>query len=226
MTRIDRDGTSFTSDGPSATYRQRLDADFQLALREGGAYFHGESAAHVALRRLARRLDELGTPYAAVGALGMYAHGFRRFTEDVDVVVARASLVVIHDHLEGRGYRPPFAGSKNLVDTADGVRIDLLVAGGFPGDGKEKSVAFPDPAQDVVVIDGVRYVTLPKLVELKLASGMTGGVMRLKDLGDVASMIHALQLPRSFGDQLDAFVRAKFDEMWLAWEADPTKDEF
>jgi hypothetical protein len=207
------------------TYEERLHEDFGWACREADAHFSERSEVQITLRRLARDLDALGIPYAVVGAMAMYAHKFERFTIDVDLIVDRDGLKRLHEALDGRGYLPPFEASKNLRDTQNGVRIDLLVAGSFPGDGKEKSVAFPDPAQDVVVIDGIRYVTLPKLVELKLASGMTGA-RRLKDLGDVESMIHALQLPRRFGDQLDPFVRAKFDEMWLAWEADPTKDEF
>jgi hypothetical protein len=35
--------------------------------------------------------------------------------------------------VEGRGYLPPFAGSKNLRDTESGVRIEFLVAGDYPG---------------------------------------------------------------------------------------------
>ena len=106
-------------------------------------------------------------------------------TDDVDILVTRDGLKAIHDHLEGLGYVPPFTGSKNLRDTEHGVRIEFLIAGEFPGDGKPKPVAFPDPEQAGVVIDGVRYLSLPKLVELKLASGMTGGIHRMKDFADV-----------------------------------------
>ena len=72
-------------------------------------------------------------------------HGFRRFTEDVDILVTRDGLKAIHAHLEGLGYVPPFTGSKNLRDTEHGVRIEFLIAGEFPGDGKPKPVAFPGP---------------------------------------------------------------------------------
>ncbi|MFO0887690.1 MAG: hypothetical protein U0790_00940 [Isosphaeraceae bacterium] len=48
-------------------------------------------------------------------------------------------------------------------------------------------------------LDGVRYLSLPALVQLKLASGMTGGVHRLKDLADVVSLIDALRLPPNSG---------------------------
>ena len=68
---------------------------------------------------------------------------------------------------------PPFTGSKNLRDAEHGVRVEFLIAGEFPGDGKPKAVAFPEPTEAGILIDGIRFLSLPKLVELKLASGMT-----------------------------------------------------
>jgi len=58
-------------------------------------------------------------------------------------------------------------------------------------------------------------VALPRLVEMKLASGMTAP-HRLQDLADVLRLIQAAELPREFGAQLDPYVRDKFDELWLA----------
>jgi hypothetical protein len=69
-----------------------------------------------------------------------------RFTEYVDILVGRDDLKRIHEKLEGRGYVPPFPGSKNLRDAQTGVRIEFLVTGAFPGDGKPKPVAFPEPS--------------------------------------------------------------------------------
>jgi hypothetical protein len=106
--------------------------------------------------------------------MALDAHGFRRLTVDVDILVTRDGLRTIHEKLEGLGFVPPFEGSKNLRDTEHGVRIEFLLAGGYPGDGKPKPVAFPDPAKVGVEIDGIRYLRLSSLIELKLASGMTG----------------------------------------------------
>src|SRR5258708_33450261 len=100
--------------------------------------------------------------------------GPRRFTKSVDFPATADGLKTIHEKLEGLGYVPPFTGSKQLRDTESGVRIEFLVAGQFPGDGKPKPVAFPDPSEAATRIDGIAYLQLPKLVELKLASGMTG----------------------------------------------------
>ena len=73
------------------------------------------------------------------------------------------------------------------------------MAGQYPGDGKPKPVAFPDPASAAIEIDGVKYLKLDKLIELKLASGMTGGVNRMKDLVDVVELIQICGLPADTG---------------------------
>src|SRR5437879_5044883 len=127
------------------TYEQQLDRDRRWALLEGSMHFEKESAVHKTLQRIAHKLDELGIPYTIAGGMALFFHGFRRFTEDVDILVTRDGLAAIHEQLEGRGYLPPFAGSKNLRDADTGVRIEFLVAGEYPGDGQPKPVAFPDP---------------------------------------------------------------------------------
>src|SRR5579862_2118440 len=170
------------------TYEERLNRNSRWALDEGGLFFEGKGAVPETLQRVTRRLNELGIPYAVVGGMALFQHGFRRFTEDVDLLVTRDGLKAIHEQLEGRGYLPPFSGSKNLRDTTSGVKIEFLVTGGFPGDGEPKPVAFPDPAEVAVEMNGAKYIRLPKLIELKLASGMTGA-NRLKDLADVQELI-------------------------------------
>ena len=93
------------------------------------------------------------------------------------------------------------------------MRIEFLVTGDYPGDGKPKPVAFPDPEQAGIERDGIRWLNLPALVELKLASGMTTPG-RLKDLADVQELIRLLRLPADFAEQLQPFVREKYGELW------------
>lgn len=196
----------------AANYEDRLRANFDWALREGSMHFEEESGVQKALRRLARRLDDLGVPYAVAGGMALFFHGFRRFTEDVDVLVNRDGLKRIHDALEGLGYVPPFTGSKNLRDAVTGVKIEFLVTGDFPGDGQPKPVAFPEPASVAVELSGVKFLSLPALVELKLASGMTNP-RRGKDLVDVQELIAVCNLDEGFAEQLNPFVRDKFVEL-------------
>jgi hypothetical protein len=60
---------------------------------------------------------------------------------------------------------------------------------------------------------------LPRLIELKLASGLSAP-HRLKDLADVLELVRAAHLGAELGDQLDPSVRAKFAELWQAAQAE------
>lgn len=179
----------------------------------------GESAVQQTLVRIATRLDELGIPYAIVGGMALVAHGYNRTTVDVDLLVTSDSLKLIHEKLDGLSHLPPFSGSKQLRDTQTNVRLEFLVAGEYPGDGKPKPVAFPDPSHVSTRIDGISYISLPAIVELKLASGISS-VTRAKDIGDVVELIRLLKLGRGFGEQLDEYVRPKFIELVDAVAAD------
>jgi hypothetical protein len=203
-------------------YEQLLDHDLEWALREGSMHFEEKNAVHKTLRKITRRLDELGIPYAVAGGMALFFHGYRRFTEDVDLVVTREGLQEIHRRLEGLGYVPPFKGSKHLRDTESGVRIEFLATGDYPGDGKPKPVAFPNPDEASTEIGGIRFLQLPRLLELKLASGMTNPG-RLTDLGDVQNVIRVLDLPEDFADQLNPYVRAKYRELWSAVRNNPSE---
>ena len=178
-------------------------------MSEGSRFFQGSAQVQQALHKLARRLNDLGIPYAVAGGMALFAHGYRRFTEDIDVLVTAEGLQQAQTELEGRGYVRPFDKSKNLRDCEHGVGIKFLITGQFPGDGKPKPVAFPNPAGVAIDFDGVRYLNLPTLIELKLASGMTN-TGRLKDLADVQEVIKLLQLPADFAVSLNQFVRAEF----------------
>jgi hypothetical protein len=205
--------TAAQAGGTAIPYEQQLQRDPRWALREGSRHFEEKSAVFDALRRITARLESLRIAYAVVGGMALFQHGLRRFTEDVDILVTRDDLKRIHDSLEGLGYLPPHKQSKHLRDTELGVRIEFLTTGDYPGDRKAKPVAFPDPLTVSFEADGIRYVALPTPVELKLASGMTNPG-RLKDLSDVQELIKVLSLSRDFSEQLHAYVRDKYTELW------------
>lgn len=208
-----------TQAGPIPSYEARLAADSRWAMSEGSRHFEGKSAVQEALHKITRRLNELHIPYAVAGGMALFQHGFRRFTEDVDILVGREGLNAVHRALDGLGYVPPFQGSKNLRDAEHGVRIEFLVTGDYPGDGKPKPVQFPDPGAVAIERDGIRYLDLPTLVELKLASGMTAPG-RLKDLADVQELIKLLGLPREYADRLHEYVRPRYHDLWDAARPD------
>jgi len=156
--------------------------------------------------------------------LALFYHGHRRFTQDVDILVTKEGLKLIHEKLEGRGYLPRFEGSKHLRDTDSGVKVEFLTTGEFPGDGKPKTVSFPDPAAVRVEVEGMGFLQLPTLVELKLASGMTN-VHCGKDIVDVQALVVELNLGDDFAEQLNPFVRDKFLELVRLFRDNPMPPE-
>lgn len=175
-------------------------------------HFEEKGGVQESMRRIAKRLDDLNIPYAIVGGMALYYHGYQRFTTDVDLLVTRENLQRIHDELEGLGYVPPFAGSKHLRDTTTGVKVEFLTTGDYPGDGKPKAIAFPDPVDVRMENKGIWFLSLPALIDLKLASGISNP-MRGRDLADIQELISIRNLDESLVPQLHPYVRAKYVEI-------------
>jgi hypothetical protein len=192
---------------------EAAEARFWDGLEATGRFFMGEADVQKALAKLVRTVDEYGIPYAVIGAMALNEFGYRRATVDVDVLLTAVGLAELKKHTLGRGYVEKYPGSRGLRDPEHGVDIDIVLAGDYPGDGKPKPVAFPDPATTARRGARVALLPLPRLLELKLASGMTAP-HRLRDLADVQEVIRILGLPRSFANELDAFVRDKYLELW------------
>jgi hypothetical protein len=195
-------------------------ADFQqilaspvAAYQEGLRFFMKQGVLHDTLRRVARDLETRGIDYAVVGAVALNAHGYRRFTEYIDLLMTRDGLEKFNAELIGVSYRPLFAGArKRFRETQDNVTVEIIVAGEFPGDGLPKPVEFPVPGDVAIEIDGIKTLGLEKLIELKLASGMTAP-HRLKDLADVQELIKIKNLDADFAESLNPYVREKFLEL-------------
>jgi len=183
-------------------------------LRRADEFFMGEGPVYKTMRTLARRFPEAGIEYAILGAMALVMHGYRRETVDVDVLLSREGRDLFIETLVGRGYAPQFPGAKKRFrDTETGVEVDIVTQGEYPGDGKPKPVSFPAPDEVALEMDGVRVLTLDKLIELKLASGMTAP-HRLRDLADVQELIKLRKLGCDLAERLDPTVRAKYLELW------------
>jgi hypothetical protein len=188
----------------------------QEVYAEGLRYFMGQGRLNNALSRLAADMKERGIDYMVIGAVALMAYGYPRFTEDIDLVLTPEGLEKFHSELIGLGYVPAFSGAKKrLRSTPGGVSIEVMTTGEYPGDGLPKPVRFPVPAEASIEMDGVQVVTLEKLIELKLASGMTAPD-RLKDLADVQELIKLRPLTSDFAEQLNPYVREQYLKLWRA----------
>jgi hypothetical protein len=138
--------------------------------------------------------------------------------------MTREGLEIFKQRFLGRGYVLAFSGAaKTFRDTETQVRIEFLITGDYPGDGKPKPVAFPDPSIVFTERSGMRVIPMETLIELKLASGMSAP-HRLRDLADVQDLITALKLPIEFAESLDASVRETYRQLWKDAKGDSKND--
>jgi hypothetical protein len=139
---------------------------------------------------LVRALDKAGVRYLVAGGLAVNAHGYLRFTRNVDLVLqlAPANIVAAFRALEGIGYRPivPVTAS-DLADPAkrtawnrdkgmtvlnflcDGhpdTPVDVFVTEPFDFD-EEYARALVKPLGSVAV----RFVSIPSLIRMKELAG-------------------------------------------------------
>lgn len=183
-----------------------------------------EGDVYETLRRLIAELNENQLDYALIGGMALVAHGYRRFTEDIDILMTPEALQIFRERFVGRGYLPAFPGATKVFrDAHTGVRIEISIAGEYPGDGRPKPVAFPNPSQARFQREGLWLITLEKLIELKLASGLTAP-HRLKDIADVQELIVRLKLPLELADQLDESVRAEYRRLWQIAQTIPPEE--
>lgn len=173
----------------------------------------GESRVQQAAIDLAEALEATGIPYVIAGGLAVTMHGHERTTADVDVLLTADGLRRFKDRWLGRGWVERFPGSKGMRDIRNNVKIDVLITGQYPGDGKPKPVKFPDPETVAIEIDELQTLELSSLIELKLASGMTSPD-RPRDFDDVIQLIRRNELGEEFTDTLNPWVRDKYLELW------------
>jgi hypothetical protein len=184
--------------------------------RRADQFFMQASPIHAAMRRLTKTLNEMQIPFAVAGAMAANAHGHHRTTSDVDILIRWEDLQHFKARYDRLGWVDKFEGSKNFRDTVNNVNIDVLIVGEYPGDGLPKPVAFPAP--ETVARpdeDGIPYLSLEALLELKVASGMTAP-HRPRDLDDVIQLIRVNQLPLEYAATLNPYVADKFRELWHA----------
>src|SRR6266446_242583 len=162
------------------------------------------SPAHQAMRRLARHLGAADIPYAIVGAMAVNAHGAKRGTDDVAVLLTREGLERFHERFVGPVYEVVPKRWRHFTARQSGVAIEVVLTGFHPGREGRGPVTFPAPADGCVEIDRIAVVSLRQLLQLKLAA------RRYYDLGDVCRLIRVHDLDEAFAEDLHLSVRQDY----------------
>jgi hypothetical protein len=212
-----------TSNPTTGAIPKRRDRSFHNILNLADDFFMKKGVVFETMRLLAQRLEAEGISYAIIGGMALAAHGYVRMTLDVDILLTPEGLAQFREKLVGKGYVADFPGAaKSFRDAETKVKVEIITAGEFPGDGLPKPVSFPEPEGNTVKEDDILVINLEKLIELKLASGLSAA-HRMRDLADVQDLIVALNLPLDLKDKLDESVRPEYQRIWEAANKEPQR---
>ena len=186
-------------------------------MRTTGAYIlrehTGTSSLEQTLRSAVEILARHEVPHWVVGGLAVQEHGYFRVTLDADLVVpdVQDAVELLTADLAGPFQRLPNCDD-TVKDKRNGVLIHFLPAGQVLR--PHCKVPFPFPSRSGTS----PFVSLDKLISLKLDSWSESPLRRLKDKADVIELIKALHLPRDL--PVDAPIRPLYVETWDALAAE------
>ena len=112
---------------------QTLISSPSRAYAEGLRFFSGNGMINDALKRLVMDFDKNGIDYVVIGAVAFNNHGYRRFTEDINLLLTKSGLEKFTTNLVGLGYRPAFSGAtRKFRTTGENIPVEILTTGEFP----------------------------------------------------------------------------------------------
>lgn len=171
-------------------------------------YFEGKGPVPETLIRFSTKLREAAIPHVFIGATALYAHGYRRTTNDVDVCMRREDPERFRHELVGRGYAATPGRTRRVVDLDTNVTIDVPVTGEIAGNReKQEDIRFPDPSE-AVVVEELPQVSLARLIELKLVT------WRLRDWADVIELIRMHDLDEGYAENLHPAARPAYAQCY------------
>ncbi len=144
---------------------------------------------------LARRVTA-ATGAPVLGGIAVFLHGYRRTTEDVDLLAAAPRETAAALEKLGATW-----DERRREHVLDGVPIHLVTLDQAGG-----------PPQEVVQIEGVAAVSLRDLVRQKLRTGLDRPD-RAQDLADVIELIRRVPLDKRFASRLPQALRVPFKKL-------------
>ncbi len=185
---------------------RNLSFSFDERLKELDRFFEKKDRVHETMRRLVKRLEKAGIAYAVVGGMAVFAQGYRRTTNDLDVLLTAEGFEEFRERFVPKDYDRHEGRPRRFTDKKSEVSVDVLIAGRYPGNGKPGPIAYPDPANVVTIIEDIRVLDLPTLIQLKLAA------RRHQDFADVVNLIRVHNLDESYQDKLHSSLHRDYIE--------------
>jgi hypothetical protein len=180
-------------------------------------FFRGEGPVWHTLHTVEKQCAQANIGFVIIGALALNAHGYRRQTTNVDVVMTSAGWELFQSTFGGH-YAPIEGWRRRVQDRTTDVQVKVYMAGALAGRrDRNRLIVFPNPC-DAQVHRGIQTVSLIRLIELKLAT------WRYKDMGDVVELIRLHQLSNALVQDVSPIVRPLFCEC-LREASDPRFDE-
>lgn len=153
-------------------------------------------------------LEKEDLAHAIVGGVAVCLHGYRRNTVDLDLLIRPEDANRLRIALQAAGYSWSEADGK--ARSMSGVPVEFVMAGDNEGPRQEATFPNPSDARHVTSIEGLPVLTLPQLIQAKLACGL-GNLRRThKDFADVVELIAIHGLDGGFARHLHKSVRKEF----------------
>jgi hypothetical protein len=156
-------------------------------------------------------LDAAAIPHAIVGGVAVCLHGYRRNTVDLDLLIRPDDQPRVRQTLQRAGF--DWSSELSEFRTPSGIPVQFVLSGDRAG--KDAEVNLPEPEQPgvTVEIEGLRVLSLARLIETKLACGLGSPRRTHRDLADVVELIAIHQLDSSFSRHLHKSLRPTFRKL-------------
>ncbi|MEZ6090304.1 MAG: hypothetical protein R3C05_20205 [Pirellulaceae bacterium] len=161
--------------------------------------------------RCHKLLTDAGIAYSVCGGVAVCLHGYQRNTTDLDLVIRSDDSAAVRAVLTEAGFA--WDAEQGEFRTETGIAIQFLIAGQKAGKGSEVSVSEPIGDLNVEQIEGLSVVRLSRLIEMKIACGMSNMRRTHKDFADVVELIAIRNLDGSFARFLHKSLRPTFRDL-------------
>lgn len=174
-----------------------------------------------ALEVLGELARKEGIPLAIIGGMTAIKYGYKRYTKDIDVVVAQQHLDTLIRVAPTYGIKVIWHDPKGWHKFEyQGVRIEVVPEGARPH--KDAPTRIPGPRQ-LGVSEGSSYASLEGWIETKLSSG------RRQDEADVVQVLKkadpaAIEKVREHISHVHSLYLRLFDELAAAAEEEKQQE--